>query len=113
VKELDENSRPFVIAAIPAYNEEKTIARVILKTQRFVDKVVVCDDGSGDLTTEIAERLGAIVVRHERNLGKGVAIKSLFGKALELDADVVVTLDADGQNDPSACMLSDNESLTA
>jgi len=92
--------KPFVVAAIPAYNEEKTIARVVLQAQKFVDQVVVCDDGSGDLTSEIAERLGAVVVRHGRNLGKGAAFKSLFGKALELDADVVVTLDGDGQHDP-------------
>ena len=96
---LKKNS-PLIVAAVPAYCEEKTIATVILEAQRYVDKVVVCDDGSRDLTAEIAERLGAIVVRHERNLGKGAAFKSLFGKALELDADVVVTLDADGQHDP-------------
>jgi glycosyltransferase involved in cell wall biosynthesis len=93
--------KPFVVAGIPAYNEEKTIAKVVLKAQRFVDRVVVCDDGSSDLTGDIAERLGADVVRHERNLGKGAAFKSLFGRALELNADVVVTLDADGQHDPS------------
>jgi len=93
--------KPFVVAGIPAYNEEKTIAKVVLKAQRFVDRVVVCDDGSSDLTGDIAERLGADVVRHERNLGKGATFKSLFGRALELNADVVVTLDADGQHDPS------------
>lgn len=92
--------KPLIVAAIPAYNEEKTIARVVLGAQRFVDKVVVCDDGSNDLTAEIAERMGAIVLRHERNLGKGAAFKSLFWRALELNADVVVTLDADGQHDP-------------
>ena len=92
--------KPLVVATIPAYNEEKTIAKVILQAQKFVNVVVVCDDGSGDLTADIAERLGADVVRHERNLGKGAAFKSLFGRALELNAEVVVTLDADGQHDP-------------
>ena len=92
--------KPLIVAVIPAYNEEKTIARVVLQAQRFVNKVVVCDDGSRDQTAEIAERLGAIVVRHEKNLGKGAAFKSLFWRALELDADVVVTLDADGQHEP-------------
>jgi glycosyltransferase involved in cell wall biosynthesis len=52
--------KPLIIACIPAYNEEKTIARVIIKTQKYVDKVIVCDDGSKDMTSEIAERLGAI-----------------------------------------------------
>jgi glycosyltransferase involved in cell wall biosynthesis len=62
---------------------------------------VVCDDGSTDLTAQIAERLGADVVRHDRNLGYGAAIQSLFTRARELDADVLVTLDADGQHDPN------------
>ncbi|MBE0513038.1 glycosyltransferase family 2 protein [Candidatus Bathyarchaeota archaeon] len=92
--------RPFVVAAIPAYDEEKTIARVVLQAQRYVDRVVVCDDGSSDLTAEIAERLGADVIRHERNLGYGAAVQSLFRRARELGADVMVTLDGDGQHDP-------------
>jgi glycosyltransferase involved in cell wall biosynthesis len=61
----------------------------------------VCDDGSSDLTSQIAEKLGAEVVRHKRNLGYGAAIQSLFKRARELDADVLVTLDGDGQNNPS------------
>jgi len=65
--------KPFVVACIPAFNEEASIARVVLMAERFVDRVVVCDDGSGDLTGEIAEGLGAVVIRHERNLGKGAA----------------------------------------
>ncbi|UCE16003.1 MAG: glycosyltransferase family 2 protein [Candidatus Bathyarchaeota archaeon] len=92
--------RPFVVAAVPAYDEEKTIAKVVLQAQRYVDKVVVCDDGSRDLTAEIAERLGAEVIRHERSLGYGAAIQSLFRKSRELNADVMVTLDADGQHNP-------------
>jgi len=91
----------FVVAAIPAYNEEKTIARVILQARKFVDRVVVCDDGSTDMTVEIAEGLGADVVRHERNLGYGAAVQSLFKRARKLDVDVMVTLDGDGQHDPS------------
>jgi glycosyltransferase involved in cell wall biosynthesis len=90
----------FVVVGIPAFNEEATIARVVLESQKFADAVVVCDDGSEDLTAKIAERLGADLVRHERNLGYGSAIKSLFERARELSADVLVTLDADGQHDP-------------
>ncbi|MGB9774852.1 MAG: glycosyltransferase family 2 protein, partial [Bacteroidota bacterium] len=93
--------KPFVVAGIPAFNEERTIASVVLKAQRYVDKVVVCDDGSTDMTGEIAERLGAEVIRHERNLGYGAAIGSLFRRARELSADVLVTLDADGQHNPA------------
>jgi len=68
---------------------------------KYVDRVVVCDDGSVDLTGEIAGGLGAVVVRHERNLGYGAALRSLFREALELGAEVVVTLDGDGQHDPT------------
>lgn len=90
-----------IIACIPAYNEEKTIARVVLLAQREVDKVVVCDDGSKDLTADIAEALGAKVISHAKNLGKGAALRSLFGFSREIGADVVVTLDGDGQHDPN------------
>ena len=88
-----------IIAGIPAYNEEKTIAKVILLAQKHVDAVVVCDDGSQDLTADIAERLGAIVVSHEKNMGYGAAIQTLFEKAKALNADLLLTLDADGQHD--------------
>ena len=89
-----------IVACIPAYNEEHTIAKVVLKTMKYVDEVIVCDDGSTDMTGEIAERLGAMVIRHERNRGYGATIVSLFRRARELGADVMVTLDADGQHNP-------------
>jgi glycosyltransferase involved in cell wall biosynthesis len=94
---LDE---PIVVVGIPAFNEEQTIAKVLLVAQRYAHVVVVCDDGSSDLTSEIAEHLGAVVVRHEENLGYGAALQSLFKRAKDLNADVLVTLDADGQHDP-------------
>jgi glycosyltransferase involved in cell wall biosynthesis len=90
-----------VVVGIPAYNEEKTIARVVLEAQKFADAVVVCDDGSSDMTGKIAERLGAVVIRHEYNGGYGSAMQSLFGRARELKADILVTLDSDGQHDPA------------
>ena len=94
--------KPLVVACIPAYNEEMTIAKVVIQAQRYVDKVIVCDDGSTDLTGEIAERLGAEVIKHERNMGKGVALRDLFKMAIEnLNADLIVALDADGQHDPN------------
>ncbi len=94
-------TKPFVVVGIPAFNEEQTIARVILDAQKFAGKVVVCDDGSTDYTAKIAEGLGADVVRHEKNGGYGASIKSLFMRAHELNADVFVTLDADGQHEPN------------
>jgi glycosyltransferase involved in cell wall biosynthesis len=93
--------KPFVVVGIPAFNEENSIAHVVLQAQKFADAVIVCDDGSTDLTADIAERLGADVVRHETNSGYGAAIRSLFERAREFGADVLVTLDGDGQHNPS------------
>jgi glycosyltransferase involved in cell wall biosynthesis len=91
---------PLVVAAIPAFNEERMIAKLVLEAQKHVDVVLVCDDGSTDSTAEIAERMGADVIRHDWNLGYGAALKTLFMMARELNADVLVTLDGDGQHDP-------------
>ena len=96
--EMLAKTKPFVVVGIPAFNEELTIARVVLEAQKFADKVVVCDDGSTDYTAEIAEGLGADVVKHRKNLGYGAALQSLFKHARELQADVFVTFDADGQH---------------
>jgi glycosyltransferase involved in cell wall biosynthesis len=89
-----------VIAVIPAYNEERFIGSVVLKACRHTDQVVVVDDGSTDATAQLAEAAGAIVVRHHHNRGKGHALNSGFKKACDLEADIVVTLDADGQHQP-------------
>ena len=101
---LNENTvagtKPFVVVGIPAFNEAPMIAQVVLGAQKYADAVVVCDDGSNDMTGAVAKRLGACVVRHRRNLGYGASIKSLFKRACELNADVLVTLDADGQHNP-------------
>ena len=91
---------PFVVVGIPALNEEKTIGRLVLAAQDYADAVIVCDDGSTDMTRRIAEGLGAIVVCHEQNSGYGAAVQSLFRRARELHADVLVTIDGDGQHDP-------------
>jgi len=87
-----------VIVGIPAYNEEKNIAVIITRLKKITDKIIVCDDGSSDLTSKIAEELGAIVIKHEKNLGYGAAIRSIFLKAKNLDCEILVTFDADGQH---------------
>ena len=87
-----------ITVGIPAYNEEKNIASVISKLKKHADTIIVCDDGSDDLTGEISQQLGAIVIKHEKNKGYGAAISSLFLKAKELESDVFVTFDADGQH---------------
>ena len=89
-----------IAAGIPAFNEEKNVGSMIVELLKFVDIVIVCNDGSNDNTGMIAKKMGAIVVNHERNLGYGAGIKSLFLKARELGVDVLVTLDADGQHRP-------------
>jgi len=83
---------------IPAYNEEKNIAKIIVDSKKIADQILVCDDGSTDSTAAIAESLGAIVVKHPKNLGYGSAIHSIFLKAKEIDTDILVTIDADGQH---------------
>ena len=87
-----------ITVGIPAFNEEKNIASIIQKLNQVADTVIVCNDGSTDNTAKIAEKMGAIVITHQQNLGYGEAIRSLFLKARELDSDILVTLDSDGQH---------------
>ena len=87
-----------LIIGIPAYNEEKNIASIILKLKESADKIIVCNDGSTDLTGKISEELNVITIHHKENLGYGAAIRSIFLKAKELDGDILVTFDADGQH---------------
>ncbi len=87
-----------IIVGIPAFNEEKNIAVLITQLKKIADKIIVCNDGSTDLTSEIAEELGATVINHEKNLGYGAAIRSIFLKSKDLDGDILVTFDADGQH---------------
>jgi len=89
------------IAAMPAYNEAHVIAEVIKGCKKYVDRVVVVDDGSTDNTLDIAESLGAYVVRHETNIGYGAALKNCFEAARHLGASAMVIIDSDGQHDPS------------
>jgi glycosyltransferase involved in cell wall biosynthesis len=89
------------IAIIAAYNEDRFIGSVVLKTRRYVDHVLVVDDGSSDDTARTAEDAGAIVIRHERNQGKAQAINTGLQRARDMDAALVVLLDADGQHNPN------------
>ena len=87
-----------VTFGIPAFNEEQNIGKTITKLKKISDSIIVCDDGSSDMTSEIAEGLGAIVIKHEKNYGYGAAINSIFQKAKEIDTEILVTFDADGQH---------------
>lgn len=93
-------SKPIVVTGIPAFNEERTIASVILDAKKYSEVVIVCDDGSNDLTADIAEELGAVVIRHEKNRGKGWALRTIFEASTKFNPDIVVTIDADGQHNP-------------
>ena len=83
---------------IPAFNEEKNIAKIITRLKKITNSIIVCDDGSTDMTLEIAESLGVIVVKHEKNRGYGAAINSIFQKAQEIKSELLVTFDGDGQH---------------
>jgi glycosyltransferase involved in cell wall biosynthesis len=83
---------------IPAYNEERSIGKVIKQTQKFADEVIVVDDYSTDNTRELCQRLGAKVVTNEHGKGYIGAIKTGFKRA---NHGIIVTLDADGEHDPS------------
>ena len=88
------------IVCIPAYNEEIKINDVVKKSLPYADKVIVCDDGSTDDTAALAKKAGAIVISHEKNQGYGATISTLFDYCRKNNAEIMVTLDGDGQHNP-------------
>ena len=94
-----------LVVIIPAYNEEKTISRVIKGAKKYVDEVIVVDDNSKDNTYLEAKKAGAIALKHQVNLGKGATLKTGCEAALLRKADVFVILDGDGQHDPDEIPL--------
>ncbi|MGH7547106.1 MAG: glycosyltransferase family 2 protein [Gemmatimonadales bacterium] len=97
---VDGPSRVAVV--IPAYRAAATVATVVARARRAVPgaTVYVVDDGSNDGTAEQARGRGVVVAVHSRNLGKGAALRTGFARALAEGAQVIVTLDADGQHPP-------------
>jgi glycosyltransferase involved in cell wall biosynthesis len=89
-----------IIAVIPAYNEAERLTAVVEGTRKYVDQVIVVDDGSTDETAAIAQRAGATVVQHVENCGAGAATMTGIEAARAAGADIIVTLDADEQHDP-------------
>ncbi|MBN1281154.1 MAG: glycosyltransferase family 2 protein [Candidatus Thermoplasmatota archaeon] len=89
-----------ILAVIPCYNEAASIRAVVEKAKRYVDEVVVVNDGSKDDTSTMAQNAGASVLIHRQNRGKTAAIKTGFKYALEHDFDYVITIDGDGQHNP-------------
>src|SRR3989338_2039261 len=92
-----------VVITIPAYNEERTIGKVIsnikevMKKTKYSYRILVVDDGSKDKTAEISKKSGAVVYKHPKNYGLAETFKTEMQKCLELNADVIVHIDADGQ----------------
>jgi glycosyltransferase involved in cell wall biosynthesis len=89
-----------VIAVIPCLNEEKFLGNIVTRASGHVDKIIVIDDGSNDNTAGVAARAGAEVISHTARKGAGAATRTGFKAALQLGADIVVTLDGDGQHNP-------------
>jgi UDP-N-acetylglucosamine---dolichyl-phosphate N-acetylglucosaminyltransferase len=94
-----------IFVVVPAYNEEKTIAKVIEDLMKMGLEIVVVDDGSNDDTYNIVESIikekkHGLLCRHLLNRGLGAALRTGIEAALMEDPDVIVTFDADGQHDP-------------
>jgi len=94
-----------LVVTLPAYNEAKTIADVIHQIPRDIKgidqvEVIVIDDGSVDSTVQISKNAGAEVVSHHENMGVGTAFSTGIQVALERGADIIITIDADGQFNP-------------
>jgi glycosyltransferase involved in cell wall biosynthesis len=94
------NSKLKIIVAIPCFNTQNHIAEVVSKTKKYVDEVVVVDDGSTDKTAEIAIKAGAKVLKHKKNKGYGGAMSSCFETGRSLNTDILVIIDGDGQHNP-------------
>jgi glycosyltransferase involved in cell wall biosynthesis len=86
---------------VPAYREHGRIGRTVEGIRSYSPNVVVVDDGSGDGTADEAQKAGAAVICHDVNQGKGAALNTAFRYAQERTYDFVITMDADGQHDPS------------
>ena len=90
-----------ITVALPAYNEEALIGKVLAAMPSFVDTVIVVDDGSTDSTVAIATSHNAIVVSHKKNSGVGASFQTGVRKALEVGSDIMVNIDADNQFNPA------------
>ena len=89
-----------VVIVIPALNEASTIAGVVDAVRKYGAPIVV-DNGSTDNTAELAQKFGAHIIVHEKNIGYDAALDSGFKKAVEIGAQIIITVDADGQHEPS------------
>ncbi|MFC2002738.1 glycosyltransferase family 2 protein [Chloroflexota bacterium] len=113
LSQSSQTNRPKVIAAVPCFNTEPFIAEVVSRARKYVDQVIVINDGSHDSTAKAAEAVGVLVINHDGNRGYGEAVKSCFEAAKANGADILVILDGDGQHNPDeipklVAFLTDN-----
>lgn len=95
-----------VVITIPAYNEEKTLPKVleeiilVMRSTKYNYKILVLNDGSHDRTVDVARSHGAIVVSNKRNMGLAETFRAEMRECLKMNADIIVHTDADGQYHP-------------
>lgn len=89
-----------IIAVIPAYNECATVGDIVTRTRQYVDQVIVVDDASIDGSADAAEAAGAYVIRYDKNRGYNTVLNEGFGHAKNFGADIIITIDADGEHRP-------------
>ena len=92
---------PELVVVVPAYNEAGTIHAVVARALKHLDRIVVVDDGSCDETARCLRELPVTILRHPYNLGKAAALWHGMQHALAQGATAVITIDADGQHEPS------------
>lgn len=90
---------------LPAFNEADNISKVIREIKKAEIEVIVIDDGSNDSTSSIAEKEKTHLIRHPIRRGKGASLKDGFDYARSNGYDMIITMDADGQHDPSEIPL--------
>jgi glycosyltransferase involved in cell wall biosynthesis len=90
-----------IICIIPSFNEENAIKKIINGASQYCDRIIVVNDGSQDKTDREAKNAGATVANHLINLGTGAALSTGLQIAKREEADIVVTMDGDGQHDPN------------
>ena len=92
------------IIVMPAHNEEKTVGKTVKACKKY-GIVIVINDASTDRTSEVAKKSGAIVFTHKVNRGLGTALRTGFSEALKMNAEIIITIDADGQHLPEEIPL--------
>jgi len=97
---VTQNGTFKILVCVPAFNEGENISEIVKRSKKYADGVIVYDDGSTDDTYELARTAGATVIKSPKNTGYGTAIRALFQAARDQNADIMITLDSDGQHNP-------------